>query len=780
MKTNLLIHSCFCQRFKFDRYILLLLIVTLLELPVFPQKTIKNSKTDLDTKVELLLKRMTLKEKVGQMAQIDIATFIRRVDPHGNFYGPQVEPNELVADSLQKYIVEYGIGSIFNIGSKGYTIEQWYHFITQIQEYAVKRTRLGIPILYGLDAIKGNSLTAGATVFPQPLGMACTWNPELVKKANEITAYEMRATNTLLNFGPNLDVGMHPLWSRLPETFGEDVYLCKVMGEAAVDGLEGENNDLSNFNKITSAIKHFVAYSFPVTGKDRTQAWIPELYVREYFLPPFEAAIKTGAHALVLNSAELNGEPIHASKYWITNVLRKELKFDGVILSDWRDIEKLYYQHHVATSYKEAIFLAIDAGIDMNMVPYDNRFMDLLIELVNEGKISEKRIDESVRRILKLKFELGLFDQPVRNYKDYPEFGGEKFRMIAKQAALESIVLLKNKNNTLPLNKNAKVLVVGPTANTMQSLNGGWTYSWQGVAADLFAQEKNTIFEAIQEKVGTERVAYSRGANFHQIDNLQDALDKAKNSDYIILCLGEEPYAETPGFIEDLYLPDAQTELAKTMASTGKPVILILAEGRPRLISKFEHLMDAVLVGFCPGNEGGDAFADIIFGDYNPSGKLCITYPRYPNDLMTYNYKDTDLPDHYYGNNGHQPQYRFGYGLSYTTFKYSNLNTNKSVYSEKDTIEISVDVENTGNKVGQETVLLFSRDVIARIVPPLHRLRRFEKITLHPGEKKTVTFRLTINDLKYVGHDNQWTTEGGEFIFFIDKLSKNINIELHK
>jgi beta-glucosidase len=738
-----------------------------------------QSKTNLtiDQKVEALLKQMTLKEKVGQMSQIDISPFIKRFEPNCPLWKPQIQPNVLMEDTLQKYIVDYGIGSMFNLGEHGYTKEEWHGYMRIIQDYAVNKTRLGIPLIYGLDAIKGNSLTIGATLFPQPLGMSCTWNPDLVEQEGAVTAYEMRAIDVLLNFGPNLDLGKHPLWSRLAETYGEDVFLAKTLGKRAVDGMEGIDNIISDSTKITTNIKHFVGYSFPVTGKDRTQAWIPENFLREYFLPSFVESLKAGAHTVILNSAEINGEPIHASKYWITDVLRGELGFDGVILSDWRDIEKLYYLHHVAASYKEAVKMAIDAGIDLNMVPYDNRYMDLLIDLVNEGQISMDRINQSVRRILKLKFELGMFDHPIRSLASYPDFGGEKFKKIAKQSALESMVLLKNTNHVLPLSKTTKVLVTGPTANSMNALNGGWTYSWQGGFGDTYAGDKNTILDAIQQKVGAKNVTYIQGSDFNETTDLNKAVEASKNVDVIVLCLGEPPYAETPGFIEDLYIPDAQAELAKALVATGKPVVLVLTEGRPRVISKFEDKMQAVLLSFCPGNEGGDAFADVLFGDYNPNGKLTVTYPRYPNDLMNYDYKETDLPDHHWGFDGHQPQYRFGFGLSYTTFGYSNLKINKDTIAMKDKIVISVEVTNTGKREGQEVVQLYSRDVVAKLVPPLHRLRAFEKVNLKPGETQTVNFTLTIDDLKYVNKENKWVTEPGDFEFYIDKLMVRLNLK---
>jgi beta-glucosidase len=731
---------------------------------------LNEQEKEIDLKVGDLIKKMTLKEKVGQMSQIDVATFIIRVDPLGPLWGPMSEPHALSKDSLQKYVIDYGISSIFNIGSHGYTIQQWYIFMRDIQN-AVNETRLKIPVLYGLDAIHGASLTIEATLFPQQLGMGSTWNPDLVEKAGEIAAYEMRASNIPLNFGPSLDLGKHPLWSRLDETYGEDVLLTTTLAKRAVDGMEGRDNDISDKTKMATNIKHYIAYSFPVTGKDRTQAWIPEHYVREYFLPQFIECLDAGAHTVILNSGEINGIPVHCSKYWLTDVLRNELGFKGIVIADWRDIEKLWYFHHVAPTYKEAILMAIDAGIDMDMVPYDNQFMDLLIELVKEGKIAETRIDESVKRILKLKYELGLFDMPFRDPKEYPDFGSEKFRQVCLQSAHESIILLKNTNSILPLAKTAKVLVTGPAANTMQALNGGWTYSWQGNMGDQYASEKNTILEAIRNKVTTGKVEYLRGSDFYNAEEIDKAIEAARNVDYIILCLGEPAYSETPGFIEDLYLPDSQKELAKAMAETGKPVILMLSEGRPRLISKFEPDMKGIVLGFLPGNEGGDAFADVLFGDYNPNGKLPVTYPKYPNDLMNYDHKFSDLPDHRWGYNAFNPQYPFGFGLSYTTFVYSDLKIQKDTVHFDDNIVIAVDVKNTGIIKGKEVVQLYIRDVYANITPPIRRLRGFKKITLEAGEQQTVTFNLKADNLKYVGPDNKWTTEEGDFEVYIEKLN---------
>jgi beta-glucosidase len=542
--------------------------------------------------------------------------------------------------------------------------------------------------------------------------MASTWNPDLVEKAAEITAYEMRASNLPLTFGPSLDLGKHPVWSRLNESFGEDVLMVTMLSKRVVDGMEGHDNNISDKTRISTSIKHFIAYSLPLTGKDRTPVWFPEYYVREYFLPPFIECINSGAHIVLLNSGELNGVPLHASKYWLQEILRKELGFNGVIISDWYDVEKLQFFHHVAPTYKDAIIMALDAGIDMVMVPLDNRFMDLLIEIVNEGGIPESRIDESVRRILKLKIELGLFEHPYRDPGEYPDFGSEKYRKVALQSALESVILLKNTDNMLPLDKNTKMLVTGPAANTMSALNGGWTYSWQGNAADVYASEKNTILEAVRNHLGEKKVLYEPGCSFDKIIDINKAVRAAAKADCIILCLGEPSYAETPGYIEDLYLPDAQAELARAMAATGRPVILILAEGRPRLISKFEKEMKAVLLSFLPGNEGGDAFAEVILGDYNPGGKLPVTYPRYPNDLMNYDHRYSERADHQYGNNlGYNPQYPFGFGLSYSSFEYTNLRLSRDTIGPGDSLVVSVIIKNTGKIPGHEVAQLYTRDL---------------------------------------------------------------------
>jgi len=733
---------------------------------------------EIDKHVNELLGKMTLKEKIGQMSMIDIATIMRRVDPEGNFYGPYVEPNVLNKDSLQKYIVEYGTGSMFNIGPHGYTTREWYAYLKEIQEYAMNKTRLGIPVIYGVDAMHGASLTIGATLFPQQLAMASTWNPDLVEKAAEITAYEMRASNLPLTFGPGLDIGKHPVWSRLNETYGEDVFLAATLAGKSTDGLEGLDNNISDKNKTAASIKHFIAYGFPLTGKDRTPAWIPEHYVREYFLPPFIQCIQGGVHAVLLNSGELNGVPLHASEYWLKDVLREEIGFKGVVISDWYDIEKLNFFHHVAPGYEEGIVMAIEAGIDMVMVPLDNRFMDLLSKIVKEGRIPESRIDESVKRILKLKFELDLFEHPCRDPLEYPAFGTEKFRDVARQSALESIILLKNEDNILPLDKDLTVLVTGPAANTMCALNGGWTYSWQGDAADIYASEKNTILEAIRDQMGKEKVIYEPGSDFKNAININEAIKSAGKADCIILCLGEPSYAETPGLIKDLYLPETQTELARVMAATGKPVILVLSEGRPRLISRFEKEMKAILLSFLPGNEGGDAFADVILGNYNPNGKLPVTYPRYPNDLITYDHRYSERADHQYGNKfGYNPQYPFGYGLSYTTFEYSGLQFSTDTISPDDSLVVTINVQNTGMIQGYEVVQLYIRDLYANLTPPFRRLRAFEKVFLPATDLKTVKFTIQTDDIKYVGLDNNWTTEKGEFEVMIENLTRKFYLQ---
>ncbi|HTD98229.1 MAG TPA: glycoside hydrolase family 3 N-terminal domain-containing protein [Mucilaginibacter sp.] len=709
----------------------------------------KPTTNDINKKVDALISKMTLEEKVGQMTEVTLDVVSKTNTPS----------HQLDADKLKEAIMKYHVGSILNVMGAAYDRKHLYEVISEIQKTAAQ-DRLKIPVIYGIDAIHGENYTLGSTLFPQEIAMAATFNRAIAHRAGEITAYEVRASYIPWNYSPVLDLGKSPLWPRIYETFGEDPYLVKTMGASIIRGYQG--TDVGDKYHVAACMKHYLGYSYPLSGKDRTPAWIPDRYMREYFLPPFAEAVKAGAKTIMINSGEINGVPIHGSKYMLTDVLRGELHFDGVAVTDWRDIQYLHDRHHIAATQKEAVMIAVNAGIDMSMVPYDYTFFTYLVELVKEGKVSMARINEAVHRILKVKYEVGLFERPVGNPDDYPKFGSDEFRNVSLQAATEAITLLKNNNNVLPLKKNIKVLVTGPTANTMRSLDGGWSYNWQGDLSDKLAVGKNTILKAIEQKIGKESVTYQPGASFDKAENIDDAISAAKKADVIILCLGELSYTENVGNIDDLNLPAAQTQLALELAKTGKPVILVLAEGRPRIVTEAESHSAATLMAYFSGNEGGDALANIIFGDANPSGKLPITYPRYTNSLNNYYRKNLENgnPD---DKHGYNPLYEFGYGLSYTTFAYNNLHINKPDLKDGEVLTISVDVKNTGQVQGKESILLYTSQLYASISPDTKRLRAYTKIDLKPGETRTVTFKITAKDLAFVNDVNKTVTEAGEF-----------------
>lgn len=720
----------------------------------------------IDKKVDMLLSKMTLEEKVGQMTNLTLDA-ISKTDASGKI----IEPHQIDDQKLKDKMLVHYVGSFQNVAGHGYDRKHWYEIISGIQRMA-NMSRLKIPALYGIDAIHGVSYTLGSTLFPQEIGMAATFNTELVTQVGTISAYETRASYIPWNFSPVLDVAKTQLWPRIYESFGEDPYVVSTMGAAIIKGYQGSS--VGDKYHVTSTMKHFLGYGAPLSGNDRTPAWIPDRYMREYFLRPFIAAVKAGSRTLMVNSSEINGVPVHASKYLLTDVLRKELKFDGVVISDWMDVRYLYTRHHVAVSEKVAVALAVNAGIDMCIVPYDYTFSDYLIQSVNEGKVSMSRIDEAVRRILHLKYDLGLFDRPVGNPDDYPKFGSDEFKAVNYQTAAEAITLLKNKDNILPLKKDIKVFVTGPTSNTMGSLDGGWSYTWQGDQTDKYASEKNTILEAIQHKIGKENVLYEAGAKFDTLQNVGAAIDAAQKSDVIILCLGESSYTENVGNINDLNLPQAQTELAQQLYKTGKPIILVLAEGRPRIITGADNIASATIMTYFSGNEAGNALADILFGDINPSGKLPFTYPRHPNALVNYyrkNLENGNPDDH----NGYYPLYEFGYGLSYTKFKYTNLRLDKTVFKDNEDINISIDVTNTGEKDGKETVLMYISDLYASIAPDTKRLRAYSKIDLKPGETKTVNFKITVKDIAFINDMSKSVTEPGEFKIQIGDQTANFN-----
>ena len=730
-------------------------------------------------KIEALLKRMTLEEKVGQMTQLALAMVITGRD----------QDAKIDQAKLEKAIVKYGAGSILNVSDQALTVDKWHEIIGQIQEAATKKTRLGIPMIYGIDSIHGANYVRGATLFPQEIGMAATFNPELMKRSAEIAAIETRAAAIPWSFSPVLDLGRNPLWPRFWETFGEDPYLAKVMGVAFVRGLEG--TDVSSQTQVASSLKHYMGYSFPLTGRDRTPAWIPENYLREYFLPSFDAAVKAGARTIMVNSGDVNGVPGHINHHILTDILRTELGFKGFVVSDWEDIKKLVTTWRIAADEKEATRLAVMAGIDMSMVPNDYSFADHLVALVKEGAVPQSRIDEAVRRILRVKFELGLFEKPMPDASLKAKFGLPEYRDASLAAARESITLLKNNNNILPLSKNTKVLVTGPTSDSLVSMNNGWTWVWQGSEESLFATDRLTIRKAIEAKVGASNVTFVQGtkitrgpgpSNGTPTDQEQEvdiaaAVKAAQNADVVVLALGEGSYCETPGNITDLTIGEPQIKLAEAIKATGKPVVMVLVEGRPRIINRIADSASAILMAYNPSDEGGRAIADVLFGDVNPSGRLPFTYPRTPNGLINYDHKPFETENTAFGNMAFNPQFQFGEGLSYTTFAYSDLRVGKQTISANEDLPVSVTVKNTGSRAGKEAVLVYVSDLVASISPPGKRLRRFAKISLDPGQSKTLTFKLRREDLSFIGSDNKPTVEPGDFEVKIGNLTQRFSLK---
>jgi beta-glucosidase len=730
-----------------------------------------SSYTDyFDPKVKELLSKMTIEEKVGQMTQLNISNILKD--------GYSSKDGEVDPDSLVKVVSQYKVGSILNAFPGAYSVDKWHELIKQIQDEAMK-TPNKIPVLYGIDAIHGTTFTQNALLFPHNIAEAASRNPVLVKQAAKITAKETRASAIRWNFDPVLDIGRQPLWARFPETFGEDPYLVKEMGVATIQGYQEDG--LKNPTAVAACMKHYVGYSNPFSGKDRTPAYIDEIQLREYYLPQFKAAIEAGAATIMINSGEINGIPVHCNKYLLTDVLRKEFKFKGVAVSDWEDIIRLHTRHKVAATPREAVKMAVNAGIDMSMVPHEYSFYHHLLDLVKTKEVSEERINQAVGRILQLKLDLGLFDNPYGEEEAKKNFGLPEYKNIALEAAREALTLLKNdtiKDNQtiLPLPKNKKVLLAGPTANSITALNGCWSYTWQGQDASMYPSYYNTVVTAIKNKIGDKNVINISSADFKNESNYNTkALTaKAKMADYIILCLGENAYAETPGSIWDLNLDPAQIKLAKAAIETKKPVILVLIEGRPRIIREIVPGMKAILQAYWPGSQGAEAIADVLFGDYNPSGKLPYTYPKYTGSLLTYDHKYSELEEELipgvFTLTGYRCQWPFGHGLSYTSFEYSNLKIDKDTLKANDKLTVTVDVQNTGNRDGKVAVELYSRDLYASITPSMKRLRKFTKIDLKAGESKTVTFEINKDDLSFINPYKERVTEEGAFKLMIDKL----------
>ena len=718
----------------------------------------------LEQQVEATLSKMTLEEKIGQMTELAI-------DVLGGFVDGEFQLDEA---KLRKAIAEYKVGSFLNApGPVAQDKDKWQEIIGTIQSMSMKE--IGIPCIYGLDQNHGTTYTLDGTLFPQNINLGASFNPDLAYEAARVTAYETRASNCPWTYSPTVDMARDPRWSRVWENYGEDCLVNSIMGSTAVRGFQGDDPNHIPADRIATSVKHYMGYSLPRTGKDRTPAYIPVSELREKCFAPFKECVEAGALTIMVNSGSINGVPVHSNYELLTKWLKEDLGWDGMLITDWADINNLYTRERIAANKKEAIQIAINAGIDMAMEPYDLNFCTLLKELVEENKVPMSRIDDAVRRVLRLKYRLGLFEHPNTPTQEYPLFGSKEHAELALRAAEESEILLKNQNNILPLAKGKKLLVTGPNANSMRCLNGGWSYSWQGHLADRFAGKYNTIYEALCNKFGSEYVTLEQGVTYkpegayteENEPEIEKAVAAAKNVDIIIACIGENSYCETPGNLTNLTMSENQRNLVKALAATGKPVILILNQGRPRIINDIVPLAKAVVNVMLPSNYGGDALANLLAGDANFSGKMPFTYPKYINALANYDYKPCENMGQMGGNYNYDSvmdvQWEFGFGLSYTTYSYSNLKVDKTSFTADDVLTVSVDVTNTGKVAGKESVLLYSKDLVASSTPDNIRLRNFEKIELNPGETKTVTMQLKGSDLAFVGYDGKWRLEKGDF-----------------
>jgi len=757
----------------------ILLSISMLALAYTASANVPVIKSDpkIEAQVEQTLKKLTLEEKIGQMMEL-VTDLFGANDKNGVFY-----IDEHKTDSI---LSRYKIGSILNAPNTcAPTAKQWEKYIAQIQKISMKR--IGIPCVFGLDQNHGSTYTQGGTLFPQNINVAATFNREIARRSAEATAYETRAVSVPWTYSPTVDLGRDARWPRIWENFGEDCYLSSEMGKAMVYGFQGEDpNNIDQYH-IATSMKHFMGYGVPWTGKDRTPAYISPADLREKHFAPFLAGLQAGALTVMVNSASVNGMPMHANKDILTGWLKEETGWDGVLITDWADINNLYTREMVAKDKKDALRIAINAGIDMIMEPYSCDACGYLIELVKEGKIPMSRIDDACRRVLRMKYRLDLFKNPTQKLKNYPKFGGEEFAKLALEGATESMVLLKNEGNILPLQHGKKILLTGPNANQMRCLDGGWSYTWQGHRADEFAGKYNTIYEAFCNEYGKENVILNQGVTYNEKGKyweenepqIQGAVDAAKDADIIVACIGENSYTETPGNLTDLWLSENQRNLVKALAQTGKPVILVLNEGRPRLIADIEPLAKGIINILIPGNMGGDALANLVSGKSNFSGKMPYTYPKEINSLANYDFKKSEevgtMEGAYDYNAKITQQWGFGYGLSYTTYKYSNLKVSQSDFRHGDIIKVSVDVKNTGKVAGKESVLLFSSDLIASMVPDGRRLRAFDKVELQPGETKTMTFELKADDLAFVGWNGKWRLEEGDFKLMIADQSADIH-----
>ena len=764
----------------------LLLSISMLALAYTASANVPVIKSDpkIEAQVEQTLKKLTLEEKVGQMMEL-VTDLFGANDKNGVFY-----IDEHKTDSI---LSRYKIGSILNAPNTcAPTAKQWEKYISQIQKISMKR--IGVPCVFGLDQNHGSTYTQDGTLFPQNINVAATFNREIARRSAEATAYETRAVSVPWTYSPTVDLGRDARWPRIWENFGEDCYLSSEMGKAMVYGFQGEDpNNIDQYH-ISACMKHFMGYGVPWTGKDRTPAYISPADLREKHFAPFLAGLQAGALTVMVNSASVNGMPMHANKEILTGWLKEQTGWDGVLVTDWADVNNLYTREMIAKDKKDALRIAINAGIDMIMEPYSCDACGYLIELVKEGKIPMSRIDDACRRVLRMKYRLDLFKNPTQKLKNYPKFGGEEFAKLALEGATESMVLLKNEklqdgNPVLPLAKGKKILLTGPNANQMRCLDGGWSYTWQGHRTDEFAGKYNTIYEAFCNQYGKENVVLNQGVTYNEKGKyweenepqIQGAVDAAKDADVIVACIGENSYTETPGNLTDLWLSENQRNLVKELSKTGKPVILVLNEGRPRLIADIEPLAHGIIDILIPGNMGGDALVNLVSGKSNFSGKMPYTYPKEINSLANYDFKKSEevgtMEGAYDYNAKITQQWGFGHGLSYTSYKYSNLKVSQSDFRHGDIIKVSVDVKNTGKVAGKESVLLFSSDLIASMVPDGRRLRAFDKIELQPGETKTVTFNLNADDLAFVGYDGKWVLEEGDFKLMIADQSADIHCD---
>ena len=758
------------------------LVLLLAALCTYAQRPAIPRDEKIEARIEQQLAKMTLDEKIGQMLELNL-DIMGGYDAQGKW-----KLDEVMLDTIIK---KYKVGSILNApGTRAATIAQWQYWINLIQQKSMQY--IGIPDVYGLDHNHGVTYTQGGTLFPQPINLAASFNTELARSGAEITAYESRAGNCPWVYNPVVDLGRDPRWPRIWESFGEDAIVNAKMVVAQIKGYQGDDPNHIDQYHVGTSTKHYFAYGAPWTGKDRTPAYLSTQMLREKYFEPFRQAALAGTLTMMVNSASVNGVPLHASYEYLTKWLKDDLQWDGMLVTDWADINNLFTREHVARDKKDAIRLAVNAGIDMSMDPYSVDFCILLKQLVEEGKVKTERIDDAVRRILRVKHRLGLFEQPNTGGKGYEKFGSAEFAKASLQAAEESMVLLKNEDGILPLDiekakqNNLKVLLTGPNANQMRCLNGGWSYTWQGSKAEDLSQQYNTIYEALCQKYGQQNIILEQGVTYNEQGKyweenepqIQKAVQAAQQADIIIACIGENSYTETPGNLTDLWLSENQRTLVKELSKTGKPIILILNEGRPRLIADIEPLAKAVVDILLPGNYGADALARLLCGEANFSGKMPYTYPKEINSLNTYDYKVSEEVGTMAGAYDYDAkvslQWPFGYGLSYTTFEYSNLKVDKTQFNPDDVLTISVDVKNTGRKAGKESVLLYTSDLVASIVPDNRRLRDFAKVSLQPGETKTVTFTLPASALAFVGADGRWTLEEGDFDIRIARLTQKI------